>query len=194
VSVPYIYSVTETRLALSHLVTDLAAGTHGPVILGPHGRPKATLIAWDLFDEMRDELSALDVLRAVPALVERMAHPSGVGTATVGALTGSASTPTIRFWPDVVTDLRTAQTSDVSQAIEAIATGELAGEPLLDARLVGRWSWHLVTHAISTAPATVHHLIWRHVDDRIELVAAIQASDAVSWAWQAGPSPEYSEA
>lgn len=189
-SVPYIYSVTDTRLALSRLVTDLADGSHGPVILGPHGRPKATLLAWDLFDEMRDELSALDILRAVPALVERLAHPSGVGTATVGKLTGSTSPTTIRFWPDVVADLRSALTPDLTQAIDAIATGELAGEPLEDARLTGEWAWLLVTQTRTAVPHAAHYLTWRRTNHRIELVAVLPASKVVVRSWQSAPDPE----
>ena len=185
-SVPHIYSVTETRLALSHLVTGLADGTHG--------RPKATLLAWDLFDQMRDALSALYVLRAVPALVERLARLSGVATATVGKLTGSTSPAEIRFWSDVVADLRSALTLDIVEAIDAIATSDLAGEHFEDARLAGQWAWLLVSHTISIAPANVDHLIWRRIDHRIELVAALQASDAVARAWQPGPDPERGEA
>jgi len=189
VSVPYIYSVTETRLALSRLVTDLADGIHGPVILGPHGRPKATLLAWDLFDEMRDELSALDVLRAVPALVERLTHPSGASTTTVGVLTGATSSAEVRFWPDVVADLRDVVTLDVTEAIEAIATGELAGEPLEDGRLAGQWVWLLVTRATGTAPATGHYIIWRVADGQVELIAVLRASGGVTRAWQPAPAP-----
>ncbi|MGV8965969.1 MAG: hypothetical protein ACOH2F_06785 [Cellulomonas sp.] len=189
-SVPYIYSVTETRIALSHLVTDLADGTHGPVILGPHGRPKATLLAWDLFDEMRDALSTFDVLRAVPTLVERLTHPSGVGTATVGALTGSTSPAKIRFWPDVVPDLRATLTREVAETIDAIATGDLAGEPLEDARLAGEWAWLLVTRATGTDPVMGTYLIWRVDNAELELVAVLPSSEGVTRAWQPAPDPE----
>jgi len=139
---------------------------------------------------MRDQLSTLDVLRAVPVLVERLTHPSGVGTATVGKLTGSTSPTTIGFWPDVVADLRSAVTHTVAQAIDAIATGDLAGEHLHDARLVGHWAWLLVTHITGTDPATGHYLIWRLIDEHLELVAALAASDAVARAWQPAPDSE----
>ena len=189
-SVPYIYSVTETRLGFAPLVEGLTAGTHGPIILGAHARPKVTLVSWALFDQMRDELSVLDVLRAVPTLAERTTHPSGAGYAAVGALTGSPSTETIRFWPDVVGDLRGGAAPGVDDTINAILAGVLDGEPLVDNRLTGQWAWFLVTHTTGTNVAIAHYVIWRHVGSELELVAVLPASDTVARAWQPSPDPE----
>jgi hypothetical protein len=190
-SVPYIYSVTETRLGFAPLVDGLAAGTHGPVILGPRARPVVTLLAFSLFDEMRDELSILDVLRAVPELAQRVTHPSGTAVTTVGVLTGSTSTETVTFWPDVVGDLRAGgATAGVADTLDAILTGDLDGEDLVDERLTGEWAWFLVTNATGTKLATGHYVIWRRVADELELVGVLPTSAMVARAWQPSPDPQ----
>ena len=190
-SVPYIYSVTETRLAFAPLVNGLTDGTHGPVILGPRARPVATLLAFALFDEMRDELSILDVLRAVPTLAERVTHPSGTAAATVGVLTGSTSTETISFWPDVVGDLRSGgATPGVADTLDTILTGDLDGEELLDERLTGEWAWFLVTNTTGTKLATGHYVIWRRAGGALELVGVLPTSGVVARAWQPAPDPQ----
>ena len=190
-NVPYIYPLSEVRQKLGDLVRDMAAGEHGPVIIGPNANPRAVIVSWALFDHVRDLLSELEVLHAVPQLRERLAHPSGTATAPLGALAPtSASTTPVRFWPDVVADLRTATSAELVLALERIVTGELAGQGLADERLPGRWSWFLVTlPAAGTALAGAHYVVWRELDDETELVAVLPAGEPVARTWQPAPDP-----
>lgn len=186
-TVPYIYPLTEARAQLSTLVKAMVAGDSGPALMGQYGRPQAVLVAWDLFDHMRDLLSELEVLRALPTLQARITHPSGVTTAPLSTLdpTTTAQEP-ISFWPDVVADLRAVSSPDVVAALEGIAEGTLVGQTLPDAAADERWTWHLVTNAEPGA----HLLIWRDVGDRTELAAVLPAGEVVARAWQAAPEPE----
>lgn len=190
-TVPYIYSVTQARVSLSRLVSGVATGDHGPIILGQFAHPRAVLSSWELFDQMRDLLSTLEVHTAVPALAARVQHPSGQTTATAAALTpaGDDQVP-VTFWPDVVADLRQAGEqlpAQVVHALEAIAGGELAGQPLLDPRLPGQWAWELALDDTGTAPARGHHLVWRQTDTGREIVAVLPINDVTARAWQNAP-------
>jgi len=187
VTVPYIYPLSEARTQLSHLVKAMVGGDSGPALMGQYGRPQAALVAWDLFDHMRDLLSELEVVRALPTLQARITHPSGVTCAPLSTLSPTtASQEPICFWPDVVGDLRTLSSPDIATALEGIAEGTLVGQALPDEGQDEQWSWLLVTSADPTA----HYLIWRDVDDRTELVAVLPAGDLVARAWQPAPEPE----
>lgn len=186
-TVPYIYPLTEARTHLSHLVKTMVAGDSGPALMGQYGRPQAVLVAWDLFDHMRDLLSELEVLRALPTLHARITHPSGVTCAPLSALSPTTASPEpICFWPDVVADLRALSSPYVAAALEGIAEGTLVGQTLPDGRPDEHWTWLLVTSAAPTA----HYLIWRNLADRTELVAVLPAGDLVARAWQPAPEPE----
>jgi hypothetical protein len=192
VTVPYIYPLSEARARLSHLVKGMIASDSGPALMGQYGRPQAVLVAWDLFDHMRDLLSELEVARALVAVRARTTHPSGATYAPLSALSPtSTSNEVIRFWPDVVSDLRTFSSPDIDIALEGIAAGTLTGQPLADAQTDDKWSWLLVT---STHP-TAHYLIWRlGRDDRAELVAVLPAGEPVTRAWQPASEPEHEPA
>lgn len=188
-TVPYIYPLTEARTHLSHLVKTMVAGDSGPALMGQYGRPQAVLVAWDLFDHMRDLLAELEILRALPTLQARITHPSGVTTAPLSALSPTTTSQApISFWPDVVADLRTVSSPDVTAALEGIAEGTFVGQSLPGAPADGPWTWHLVT---STPGA--HLLIWREHDNRTELVAVLPAGDVVGRAWQPAPEPDDAE-
>jgi hypothetical protein len=192
VTVPYIYPLGEARARLSHLVKGMLASDSGPALMGQYGRPQAVLVAWDLFDQMRDLLSEFEVVRDLTALRARTTHPSGVARAPLSALSRTSSShDVIRFWPDVVGDLRAFSSPDIDSALVGIAAGTLAGQPLADTATGDRWSWLLVT---SEHPAA-HYLIWRRYgDDQTELVAVLPAGEPVTRAWQHAPEPETTEA
>ncbi|MCL3863033.1 hypothetical protein [Actinotalea sp. K2] len=194
-SVPYIYPLNEVRAQIGVLVKNMAAGVHGPVIIGPFGTPKATLVSWELFDHIRDLLSELEVLQAVPHLRDRLAHPAGATTAALSTISTTSSSPQpVRFWPDVVADLRSSASPHLDEALQGATAGQLQGQPLTDERLEGRWSWFLVTSPVTgTAPAPAHYVIWRHHDHTLEIVAVRPAGDVIARAWQPAPDPETEE-
>jgi len=190
VTVPYIYPLSEARTQLSHLVKAMVGGDSGPALMGQYGRPQAVLVAWDLFDHMRDLLSELEVVRALPALQARITHPSGVSCAPLSTLSPTTSSQEpICFGPDVVGDLRALSSPDIDVALEGIAEGALVGQALTAARPDGHWSWLLVTSAHPAA----HYIVWRRVDGQSEPVAVLPAGDPVTRAWQPAPEPDPAE-
>jgi len=190
VTVPYIYPLSEARTQLSHLVKAMVTGDSGPALMGQYGRPQAVLVAWDLFDHMRDLLSELEVVRALPTLQARITHPSGVTCAPLSTLSPTtASQEPICFWPDVVGDLRALSSPGIDTALEEIATATLDGQPLTGAPDAEQWSWLLITSAHPAA----HYIVWRQVDGQSELVAVLPAGDPVTRAWQPAPEPEAAE-
>ncbi|MGC5168692.1 type II toxin-antitoxin system prevent-host-death family antitoxin [Luteimicrobium sp. DT211] len=187
--IPYIYPLTEAKARLGHLVSGVAASEHGPVLLGRRGVPDAALVAWADFDELRDELGALEAGTHVDVAAERVQHPSGPTTAPLSDLAPSIGAgDVVTFWPDLVTDLREHPSEVLADVLVEIASGGLHGTPFARGTLGPQWRWFLVTE--NTDGPTGWHVIWRTTDDDVELVAALPISPLLHRTWRAGPEPE----
>ncbi|WP_402378013.1 hypothetical protein [Isoptericola rhizosphaerae] len=192
-SIPYVYSLLETRVRIGALLESMVAGDTGPLILGSRGAPTGTLLTFDLFDEMRDQLAAFEAARHVDRVAARLTHPSGPSTAPLGSLLdGVDDDAPVTFWPDLVSDLRTTATAGLHDALRAAAGGRLEGTALTS-RGESDWRWFLATTTPTGRPAEGWHLIWRATADGVEVVAALPMSDLLARAWQEGPEPKTEE-
>lgn len=184
-SIPYVYSITETRDRLGTFLDEMNAGNAGPLILGQRGAPNGALLSFELFDELRDQLAAYEALALAPAMLERTTHPAGTTTSPLHVLADGAPDTEVTYWPDVVADLRAGISPDLVDAIAAAAAGDLDGTALSERDAL---RWFLVVAGDDTATVTGWHLIWRH-GDVVELVAAHPISALLARAWQASPEP-----
>ena len=184
-SIPYVYSITETRDRLGTFLDEMNAGTAGPLILGQRGAPNGALLAFELFDELRDQLAAYEARALTPAMIERTAHPAGTTTSPLHVLVDGGPHVEVTYWPDVVADLRAGISSDLVDAITAAAAGAGAaparGEP-------AALRWGRGGAGADESSVTGWHLIWRH-SDAVEIVAAHPISALLARAWQASPEP-----
>lgn len=182
-SIPYVYSITETRDRLGTFLDEMNAGTAGPLILGQRGAPNGALLAFELFDELRDQLAEYEALALVPAMLERTRHPAGTTTSPLHVLADGDPDTEVTYWPDVVADLRAGTSTDLADAIAAAAVGDIDGTDL------GTLRWFLVIDGDDAATVTGWHLIWRHVGETVEFIAAHPVSPLLARAWQASPEP-----
>lgn len=184
-SIPYVYSITETRDRLGTFLDEMNAGTAGPLILGQRGAPNGVLLAFELFDEMRDQLAEYEAQTLAPAMLERTTHPAGTTTSPLRVLTPGGPDVEVTYWPDLVADLRNGSSPDLMDAIAAVAAGDVEGTALGPTPL----RWFLVVAGDDTATVTGWHLIWHLAGEAVELVAAYPISPLLARAWQASPEP-----
>jgi len=185
-SIPYVYSITETRDRLGTFLDEMNAGTAGPLILGQRGAPNGALLAFELFDELRDQLAEYEALALVPSMLERTTHPAGTTTSPLHMLATGGPDTEVTYWPDVVADLRAGISPDLVDAIAAATAGDIDGTALRERDALRCF---LVVAGDATAAVTGWHLIWRHAGDVVELVAAHPISPLLARAWQASPEP-----